>query len=98
MRLRFWRREPSAPPHIPVDAMLHVKQLPEVTHRIVRDMPPRPTMIQPIILNHEGQEYRTTPINCSYRHTVPVYFPLSWVTGRSADMAHQMGFRLDLDY
>lgn len=37
------------------------------------------------------------PINCDNRYTVPVYFPLAWLTGNPAD-AQQCAIQLELNY
>lgn len=70
---------------------------PDITHVVRHEPRPRPTLIQPIILNQEGQEFRTMPINCDGRWTIPVYFPLAWLTGKPSD-AQQCSIRLELRY
>lgn len=70
---------------------------PEIRHVIEHKPRPRPTVIQPIVYNQEGQEFRTVPINCDGRYAVPVYFPLSWLSGNPSD-AQQCSIRLELRY
>lgn len=79
---------------------LAVESVPEirVKHVIEHKPKPRPTVIQPIISGGDGREMRTPPINCEMRHSVPVYFPMSWLTGRDEDISKQCALRLELHY
>ena len=71
--------------------------IPEIKHIIEHKPRPRPTIITPVIINQEGQQFRVMPINCDQRYTVPVYFPLAWLTGNPAD-AQQCSIQLELNY
>lgn len=109
MKLLWWRRTPEDPrPEVRVDDVLDTllrgvlsdlhRNPVRVNHVIERKTPPRPTVIQPVFRNQLGQEYRTIPINATLRHTVPVYFPLAWVTGKEEDNSVQCGLELELFY
>jgi hypothetical protein len=80
-----------------VPLKLFIDGIPEIRHVIEHKPRPRPTTITPVIMNQEGQQFRVPPINCDSRHTVPVYFPLAWLTGNPSD-AQQCSIALELNY
>lgn len=83
----------------PESLRLILESLPEIQcrHVIERKAPPRPTDISVVLFNDEGQRFTLPPLNCSYRYTAPLYFPLSWLTGNPRDNK-QARLELELHY
>lgn len=69
-----------------------------INHQVTRSLPPRPTQLSVLIRDNDGREWRSPPIDASFKHSVPFCFPLSWVTGFPADAGKQCSVQLDLLY
>lgn len=61
---------------------------------------PRPTSVVFSVsdANGDGQWWRLPPMNLSYQTSVPVHFPLVWLTGRTEDNGRTVEMRADLQY
>lgn len=70
----------------------------EVHHTIERKPPPRPQTCQFIVRDNEGHQWWSSAMNITNRTSIPVYLPLSSVTGDPADSGKQFNIQLELNY
>lgn len=98
MKLWFARKKTSPKVELAIVSLPKLEMTHTVTHTVKYLPRPKPTRLQAILINDEGQRWFCPPLVITGQYAGMISFPLSWATGNPNDNGKQVSLEITMDY